>query len=74
MRIKIEGGFVSAQKEKSGKIGISVGCEHYNPDGTRKETVVNTASLTEEEVVALFRDVFAQEEIQEEIIKEVEPS
>jgi len=61
-RIKIEGGFISAKKEESGKIGMAIGCDHYNSDGTRRESVINTAMVTEEEIVALFRDVFPQED------------
>lgn len=63
MRIKIDGGFISVVKE-NGKIGFSIGCEHYNDDGTRKETVVNTASLTEDELSMLFSDVFTNEVVE----------
>ena len=61
MRIKIDGGFVEATKNLSGKIGLSIGCEHFNPDGTRKDTVVNTVSLSEEELVKLFSDIFKKD-------------
>ena len=65
MRIKIDGGFISVKKEND-KIGFSIGCEHYNPDGTRKETVVNTAYLTEDQLSTLFSDVFTKEDVEVE--------
>ena len=60
MRVKIDGGFVSAKREDSGNIGLSIGCEHYNADGTRDKTIVNTATLTEAEIISLFKDVFSE--------------
>lgn len=45
MRINIEGGFVEIQ-ELNGKISVSVGCEHYDSDGVRNNTVINTAALS----------------------------
>ena len=56
MRINIDGGFVAAEKQESGKIAFSVGCEQFNPDGTRAQTLVNTASLTQEQLIQLFNE------------------
>jgi len=64
MRINIDGGFVAAEKQESGKIAFSVGCEQFNPDGTRAQTLVNTASLTQDELVELFSDVFPKEDVE----------
>lgn len=64
MRINIDGGFVAAEKQESGKIAFSVGCEQFNPDGTRAQTLVNTASLTQEQLIQLFSDVFPEEAVE----------
>lgn len=56
MKIKVDGGFVEATIV-DGKIGLSIGCDHYNTDGTRKESVINSAILIEEQIVTLFSDV-----------------
>jgi hypothetical protein len=66
MRINIDGGFLAAEKQESGKIAISVGCEQFNSDGTRSQTLVNTASLTEEQLIKLFSDVFPEEPVENE--------
>jgi len=58
MRLDIEGGFIDVKKTKMNKIQISIGCDHFYPNGVRKETVVNTSEITEEELVDLFSDIF----------------
>lgn len=70
MRIKIDGGFIEAKRIDKDKIGVSIGSEHFNPDGTRKETVINTASLSEDELSNLFSDIFPSEIKEEEKAKE----
>lgn len=73
MRINIDGGFIEAKKDNNtSKIKLSVGCMHYNPDGTRKETVINSADLTEEELVRLFSDVFPKQDVENEDSKDSE--
>lgn len=62
MKIKKDGGFAEAKRVSKTEVGISIGCEHFNPDGTRKDTVINAIVLTEDELVELFRDVFPEEQ------------
>lgn len=66
MRVKIDGGHISAERTKDGKIGITIGCNHFNADGTRKDTVINTAIITEEQLVQVFSDVFENDSVEEE--------
>lgn len=73
MKISMDGGFIDATRDSSGKIAISIGCEHYNSDGTRKDTVINTASITDDEIVKLFSNVFSNANDKIETIEEPVP-
>lgn len=58
MKIKLDGGFIEAQRDSKGNISIVIASENFSIDGTRKDTVVNSASLSEKEIVHLFSDIF----------------
>ena len=57
MKVKIDGGFIEARRQLN-KIWIAVGCEHFNADGTRKDTVINAVEITEDEFLKLCEDLF----------------
>ncbi len=57
MKIKKDGGFVECTINQKQEICLSIACEHYNPDGTRKDTVINTVTLSREELTQLFSDL-----------------
>ncbi len=57
MKRKKDGGYIECTRNAKQEICISIACEHFNTDGTRKDTVINSCALTKEELTELFSDI-----------------